>query len=76
MVFSSVIAAWSDVSNLIPVSTEHGESVLGHGLGSVTEVVHKLNVGYFWMLVNCLTSAGYVCPLPLLLLSCFLLYVA
>lgn len=31
------------------------------GLEYMTGVVSKLNVGYFWMLVNCLTSAAYVC---------------
>lgn len=33
------------------------------GMGSihdVKDVVQKLNIGYFWMLVNCLTSAAYV----------------
>ncbi len=29
-------------------------------LRSVTGAVQQLNVGYFWMLVNCLTSAAYV----------------
>jgi GDP-mannose transporter len=51
-VFSSVIAAWSDASQiLIPVEG---------GLGSLTSVVTSLNVGYVWMLVNCLVSATYV----------------
>jgi len=52
MVVSSVIAAWSDASQ---IST----SAQG-GLTSVTSVVTSLNVGYVWMLVNCLVSAAYV----------------
>ena len=30
-------------------------------LSSVTGVVSKLNIGYFWMFLNCGTSAAYVC---------------
>ncbi|KAA1468749.1 UDP-galactose transporter [Dentipellis sp. KUC8613] len=55
MVVSSVIAAWSDVASAIPAS----EASAG-GLSSVTGAVHSLNVGYFWMLANCVTSAAYV----------------
>ena len=51
-VFSSAIAAWSDASQ---IST----SAQG-GLTSVASVVTSLNVGYVWMLVNCLVSAAYV----------------
>ncbi|KAL0067144.1 GDP-mannose transporter into the lumen of the Golgi [Marasmius tenuissimus] len=61
MVFSSVIAAWSDVTNALsdnsPISGSHGGLT---SLQDVTDVMHKLNIGYFWMLVNCLTSAAYV----------------
>jgi len=52
MVISSVVAAWSDVTHSAPSSPG--------GLHSVTSVVANLNVGYFWMLSNCLTSAAYV----------------
>jgi len=54
MVISSVIAAWSDVAlatDAFPITT---------GLSSVREVVQSLNVGYIWMLINCLAQAGYV----------------
>ncbi len=51
-VVSSVIAAWSDLSHLPPSGPG--------GLNSVTSVVATLNVGYFWMFANCLTSATYV----------------
>src|SRR5258706_11767951 len=30
------------------------------GLTAVSSVVQSLNVGYFWMLANCITSAAYV----------------
>jgi GDP-mannose transporter len=49
-VISSLIAAWSDASQI---------SVTG-GLSSMTTVVTSLNVGYVWMLTNCLVSAAYV----------------
>jgi len=29
-------------------------------LPKVTSVVRNLNVGYFWMMVNCATTAAYV----------------
>ncbi|KAE9400346.1 UDP-galactose transporter [Gymnopus androsaceus JB14] len=61
MVFSSVIAAWSDVS------TAMNDAIPNAGMGSgfsslhdVTGVVQRLNIGYFWMLFNCLASASYV----------------
>ncbi|KAL0579273.1 GDP-mannose transporter into the lumen of the Golgi [Marasmius crinis-equi] len=61
MVLSSVIAAWSDVTNALADTTAiTGSNVSLKSLQDVTDVMHKLNVGYFWMLVNCLTSAAYV----------------
>ena len=35
-------------------------AALGIGLETMTGVVQKLNIGYVWMLLNCLASAGYV----------------
>jgi hypothetical protein len=60
-VISSVIAAWADVASglsgsLPAVST--GVSL--NDLQNLAGAVRGLNVGYFWMLVNCLTSAAYV----------------
>ncbi|KAH8832572.1 GDP-mannose transporter [Flagelloscypha sp. PMI_526] len=62
MVVSSIIAAWSDVQSALTSSlpTSVGS---GLSLGSLQELqsaMYALNVGYFWMLVNCLTSAAYV----------------
>ncbi|KAF9193832.1 GDP-mannose transporter into the lumen of the Golgi [Haplosporangium sp. Z 767] len=45
MVLSSVIAGWSDLSSFVPKET--------------TDVAH-FNLGYIWMALNCLSSAGYV----------------
>ncbi|GLB43443.1 putative UDP-galactose transporter [Lyophyllum shimeji] len=58
MVISSIIAAWADIAEALesPLSPVNAAS----SLETFTGVVHELNVGYFWMLVNCLTSAGYV----------------
>jgi GDP-mannose transporter len=60
-VLSSIIAAWSDVSSAISDSlpaVSDGASFAS--LQGMASVVHKLNVGYLWMLTNCLTSAAYV----------------
>jgi len=51
-VISSIIAAWSDIS-------QASTSVQG-GISSLTSVIATLNVGYFWMFANCITSATYV----------------
>jgi len=61
MVISSIIAAWSDVAiglsdSLPTISTGVGL----HELQNLAGAVRGLKVGYFWMLVNCLTSAAYV----------------
>ncbi|KAJ7257883.1 hypothetical protein B0H12DRAFT_1110413 [Mycena haematopus] len=62
MVISSVIAAWSDVSGALADSMPTGST--GFSAASLhlvaKDVVQNLNVGYMWMLMNCLTSAAYV----------------
>ncbi|KAJ7355526.1 hypothetical protein DFH08DRAFT_852702 [Mycena albidolilacea] len=61
MVISSVVAAWTDVSGALGDSMPTSSSgTSAASLHIVKDVVHNLNVGYFWMLVNCLTSAAYV----------------
>ncbi|KAK0202870.1 UAA transporter [Desarmillaria ectypa] len=61
MVISSIIAAWSDVSTATEDATSMGLSGVSlENLRSMTGAVQHLNIGYFWMLVNCLTSAAYV----------------
>lgn len=60
-VFSSVVAAWADINSASEVAAAsiHPTSA-GMGLGLVGGVVQKLNIGYIWMLVNCMASAAYV----------------
>jgi len=60
MVFSSVVAAWADISDALTVGDPAVSEGTSWGLDMVSGVVTSLNVGYFWMLVNCLTSATYV----------------
>ncbi|KAI1316653.1 GDP-mannose transporter into the lumen of the Golgi [Mortierella claussenii] len=45
IVLSSVIAGWSDISSFVP--------------NNPSDLV-ELNIGYSWMALNCLSSAGYV----------------
>lgn len=62
-VLSSVVAAWADVKNASEMAAEiipPASAGVGIGLETVTGVIQKLNVGYMWMLVNCLASAAYV----------------
>jgi len=61
MVFSSIIAAWSDISlgfESINASWPDSLSSIGSSV-SVKSVIAR-NVGYVWMMFNCLTTAGYV----------------
>jgi len=57
MVLSSIIAATADAST---TGDLEGASSVLIDLPHVTSVVRNLNVGYFWMMVNCATSAAYV----------------
>ena len=59
-VVSSVIAAWADISDALTAGDPAVVEAVGGGLSSVPGVVSKLNVGYFWMFMNCATSAAYV----------------
>ncbi|KZT27764.1 UDP-galactose transporter [Neolentinus lepideus HHB14362 ss-1] len=61
MVLSSIIAAWSDITDTLQASLTTGEQVPSlAGLSDVTNIARTLNIGYFWMLFNCVTSAAYV----------------
>ncbi|EIN06181.1 UDP-galactose transporter [Punctularia strigosozonata HHB-11173 SS5] len=62
MVFSSVIAAWSDVTTASADSASEAllESEKLFQGATYASVIRNLNVGYFWMLLNCISSAGYV----------------
>jgi GDP-mannose transporter len=61
-VFSSVVAAWSDVTTSgktkpIPVGSDDAAIAMNY-----VNMLRSLNAGYFWMLANCLASAAYVSP--------------
>lgn len=61
MVVSSVIAAWSDVKGALSSSVPGASTGVSLGMmESIFAAVRGLNVGYFWMLLNCLSSAAYV----------------
>jgi GDP-mannose transporter len=60
-VLSSIIAAWADVHDSVADTIPIVESsAISDTIATVSDVVHKLNIGYLWMLINCLTSATYV----------------
>lgn len=60
-VISSIIAAWSDVTNAFTHSVPVVSTGISAGiLQSLLGTVRGLNAGYFWMLFNCLASAAYV----------------
>jgi GDP-mannose transporter len=50
MVFSSVIAAWADISHAIS----------SHVGSAAQEQISTLNAGYIWMAFNCVCTATYV----------------
>lgn len=54
MVLSSVIAAWADIRHALMMFA--GDSVTGEA----AEKISSLNAGYFWMLLNCFSSAMFV----------------
>ncbi|EGN92206.1 hypothetical protein SERLA73DRAFT_99599 [Serpula lacrymans var. lacrymans S7.3] len=62
MVLSSIIAAWADIHSTTNIvdALPPASAGMGIGLDMISDVAQKLNIGYFWMLVNCLTSAAYV----------------
>lgn len=65
MVGSSVIAAWSDISNTLAASVSGAIDTLDPITGAeipipATTMMGQLNVGYIWMLLNCFSSAAYV----------------
>lgn len=55
-----MIAAWADISDALTAGDPAVLESAGWGLAAVSGVVSKVNIGYFWMMVNCFTSAAYV----------------
>jgi len=63
MVLSSIVAAWADMNNISYSAAETMSSAstsIGIDLKLLSDVFQKLNIGYMWMLLNCLASAAYV----------------
>lgn len=63
MVGSSVIAAWSDISNTLSTLAADiavVDPTSGAEVPLPTGVIGSLNAGYLWMAINCLASAAYV----------------
>ncbi|KAH0582665.1 GDP-mannose transporter into the lumen of the Golgi [Termitomyces sp. 'cryptogamus'] len=58
MVISSIIAAWPDIINAMENSVSLANAPTS--LESFTGAIHELNIGYLWMLLNCIASAGFV----------------
>ena len=58
---SSVIAAWADVSSVLSGSLPAvSTGVSLNSLQNLAGAVLGLNIGYLWMLLNCVASAAYV----------------
>lgn len=57
-----MLAAWTDVSSVADAAGEipPASAAMGIGLELVSDMIKRLHIGYFWMLLNCLASAGYV----------------
>lgn len=60
MVLSSILAAWVDVNSAVEGAGDSSTPLVGVSVALVSDTLRKLNFGYFWMLLNCLTSAAYV----------------
>jgi len=62
MVLSSILAAWTDVNSVTDTSDvlPPASAAMGIDLDLVSAMVQRLNIGYCWMVLNCLTSASYV----------------
>lgn len=60
MVLSSIVAAWADISHAAKMTYDRGlmPGIVEDGAGKGR--IEMLNVGYAWMGLNVLCSAGYV----------------
>ena len=72
MVGSSVIAAWSDISTTL-TRMSAGVAVVDPTSGADVPLpagmMGGFNMGYAWMLINCIASACYV--RPSVIIACF-----
>lgn len=60
MVISSIIAAWSDISQTLATYSIWLPEVGVEPDARMNSIV-LINSGYVWMLANCLAQAAYVC---------------
>lgn len=65
MVLSSIVATWGDRQDMAAKAQSDALSMAqnaaaGVGAASLTDVTSSLNVGYLWMLLNCVSSALFV----------------
>lgn len=60
-ILSSILAAWTDVSNVADTAGDMppASAAMGIGLELVSSVMKRLHIGYLWMMLNCLASAAY-----------------
>jgi len=57
MVISSGIASWSDLTSIFAATFGGADSALRK---TTAGSLSGFNIGYFWMIANCFSSAGYV----------------
>lgn len=60
MVLSSGIASWSDIASVFTTSFGPASSALVAEAKPSAGGLSGFNIGYFWMIANCFSSAGYV----------------
>ncbi|KAG8756036.1 GDP-mannose transporter into the lumen of the Golgi [Serendipita sp. 396] len=58
MVFSSIVASWSDISSMFTPTNGAADSTIIADAPVVK--LAGLNIGYFWMFANCFSSAAYL----------------
>ena len=68
MVFSSIVAAWADISHALSAHSGNAST------GEAADKVATLNSGYLWMMINCFCAAAYVLGSNLLGLAAFKLW--
>lgn len=59
MVFSSIIASWTDIVGMFTATYGAADSAILAEAKPINTLM-GLNIGYFWMLANCFASAAYV----------------
>lgn len=60
MIISSIIASWGDITAIFAPTNGAADSAILADTKPSYAMLGGFNIGYFWMLLNCLASAGYV----------------